>query len=126
MPRLPCLAILLVTTACQAVAPALQPATPAPAPDPAVTWSGISDNSAQCPAISFELVQKERMLEGWASGAGGERLLSEVRGVVEGTDIRLAVDRTVWTGRHGGYGITLHEPSGCQRTVVLAREVTGG
>jgi hypothetical protein len=122
MPRSPCLVLLLLLAACQEVAPALQqPVTPAPAPDPAVNWSGISDNSAQCPSISFELVQKERMLEGWASGAGGERLLSEVRGVIEGSTIRLAVDRTVWTGSHGGYGITLHEPSGCQRTVVLAQ-----
>jgi hypothetical protein len=95
---------------------------PPPAPEPLspVGWSGISDYSPQCPSISFELTQKERMLEGWASGAGGERLLSEVRGTIEGSVVRLAVDRTLWAGNRGGNGITLQESAGCRRTIVLA------
>jgi hypothetical protein len=111
MPRLSFCVLLLSLAACQAVAPE-------PEPESTVSWSGISDHSPQCPSISFELVQKDRMLEGWASGAGGERLLSEVRGTIEGTEVRLAMDRNLWTGNRSGDSITLQEPAGCRRTVV--------
>lgn len=119
MPRLSCLAVVLLT-ACESVAPALYRSPEAePVPPAPLSWKGTVEGSGQCPTVSFTLTQKERLLEGWATGAGGPHLLTEVRGTIESSDVQVAVDRTLWTGSRSGDRITLQEPSGCRRSVVL-------
>ena len=123
MSRSAFLVLTLLLTACESVAPALY-RTPSRDPEPAapVSWKGtVEGTTRECTTVSFVLSQTNRLLEGWMTAGDGSQTLNEIRGTIENTDVQVAVDRTLWTGRREGDQITLQEPSGCQRKIVLTQ-----